>query len=143
MEAARPFREKEMNEISDTARVTVVPTPTQRADRGTPADGQARATPEVVTGNASNVQEPLRTDSAERLEQQQAELKEALAELNRRSTSVSPSLQFEQDQERGITVIKVIDRDTGEIIRQLPPEAVTRASAAGEDILPPLVNTEV
>jgi flagellar protein FlaG len=132
-----------MNEVSNTSRAAIVTAPTQSADRGKRVDGPVREVATDVKGNVANLQEAQRKEGAERLEQQQAELEAALAELNRRSTSVSPSLQFEQDQERGITVIKVIDRDTGEIIRQLPPEAVTRASADGEDILPPLVNTEV
>lgn len=132
-----------MNEIGNLNKVVVPAAPTQRTDRSANV-GTVSSAPDVnVTGNVAGEVDVQRTESAARLEQQQAELDAALAELNRRSTSVSPSLQFEQDRESGITVIKVIDRDTGELIRQLPPEAVTRASAAGEDILPPLVNTEV
>lgn len=132
-----------MNEISNLNKVALVTAPAGRPGNGERVANPALAPKAEASGNVATEEPIQRTDSAARVEQQQAELDAALAELNRRSTSVSPSLQFEQDEERGVTVIKVINRDTGEVIRQLPPEAVTRATTAGTDVLPPLVNTEV
>lgn len=43
-------------------------------------------------------------------------------ELNTRSRSVSPALRFEVDVSSGLSIIQVFDRDTGELIRQIPPE---------------------
>ena len=43
-------------------------------------------------------------------------------ELNVRSRSVSPALRFEVDVRSGSSIIQVFDRDTGELIRQIPPD---------------------
>jgi len=48
---------------------------------------------------------------------------EALARaLNQASQSIGRDLRFEVDMESGRSVIQVLDRDTGEVIRQIPPE---------------------
>lgn len=48
---------------------------------------------------------------------------EALAQaLNQASQSIGRDLRFEVDMESGRSVIQVLDRDTGEVIRQIPPE---------------------
>ena len=46
-------------------------------------------------------------------------------ELNTRSRSVSPALRFEVDVRSGSSIIQVFDRDTGELIRQIPPETAS------------------
>jgi uncharacterized FlaG/YvyC family protein len=35
---------------------------------------------------------------------------------------LSSGLEFSQDQDTGLTVIKMYDRETGKLVRQLPPE---------------------
>lgn len=48
---------------------------------------------------------------------------EALAQkLNLAIQSIGRDLRFEVDMESGRSVIQVLDRETGEIIRQIPPE---------------------
>ncbi|MDJ0751486.1 MAG: flagellar protein FlaG [Woeseiaceae bacterium] len=42
--------------------------------------------------------------------------------LNVASQSIGRDLRFEVDLENGRSVIQVLDRETGEIIRQIPPE---------------------
>ena len=46
-------------------------------------------------------------------------------QLNMSAKSIGRDLRFEVNLESGQSVIKVLDRDTGEIIRQIPPEKVT------------------
>jgi len=46
----------------------------------------------------------------------------AVERLNEQAISLQRSLRFSIDQETGRTVIKVLDRDTDEVIRQIPPE---------------------
>ena len=69
-------------------------------------------------------------------------LDKAIETANTQGAGMSPSLRFEPDTERGIVVIKVMNRETGEVIRQLPPEAVVEAAEAGEQ-LPALVDAVV
>ena len=44
--------------------------------------------------------------------------------LNSAPSSIGRNLRFKVDLDRGTSVIQVLDRDTGEIIRQIPPEKV-------------------
>ena len=52
------------------------------------------------------------------------ELGEAVENLNQYVQSVKRQLEFSVDKESGKTVIKVIDADTGETIRDIPAEEV-------------------
>ena len=45
--------------------------------------------------------------------------------LNAEPTSIGRNLRFKVDLTRGTSVIQVLDRDTGEIIRQIPPEKIS------------------
>lgn len=45
--------------------------------------------------------------------------------LNATPGSIGRNLRFKVDLDRGTSVIQVLDRDTGEIIRQIPPEKVS------------------
>jgi flagellar protein FlaG len=52
--------------------------------------------------------------------------------LNVASRSIGRELRFEVNMQTGRSVIQVLDRDTGEIIRQIPPEnARTYVSSSG------------
>ena len=54
-------------------------------------------------------------------------------QLNIVSQSIGRDLRFEVDMESGRSVIQVLDRETGEIIRQIPPEnAKTYVSDMGD-----------
>ncbi len=60
---------------------------------------------------------------------------EALAErLNVASQTVGRDLRFEVNLESRRAVIQVLDRETGEIIRQIPPEKAKVYLADGGDI---------
>lgn len=49
-------------------------------------------------------------------------LQEVVADMNDYIQSVQRDLHFAVDEELDQTVIKVVDRDTGELIRQIPEE---------------------
>ena len=50
------------------------------------------------------------------------DLEELARELNVASRSIGRDLRFEVNMESGRSVIQVLDRETGEVIRQIPPE---------------------
>jgi flagellar protein FlaG len=52
------------------------------------------------------------------------DLAELVEELSGLVQSIRRELQFSVDQESGRTVIKVVDSESGELIRQIPPEEV-------------------
>lgn len=52
----------------------------------------------------------------------QEEVKNEIETLQQFNQSINRSLQFEVDEELGVTIVRVIDKDTEELIRQFPPE---------------------
>ena len=54
--------------------------------------------------------------------QSEPEVRELAKKLNIETQSLGRDLRFEVDMESGRSVISVLDRDTGEVIRQIPPE---------------------
>ena len=63
---------------------------------------------------AATQQQPLEREQLEKVAQQ---LQDFMGEMNR-------SLQFKVDEDSGRDVIKVLDKDSGEVIKQYPSEEV-------------------
>ncbi len=55
-------------------------------------------------------------------QQESPDAKELARGLNLASQSIGRDLRFEVDMESGKSVIQVLDRETGEVIRQIPPD---------------------
>ena len=55
-------------------------------------------------------------------------LNNAINELNKKLEILNSQLRIETDEDTGIQVIKIIDKDTKEVIRQIPPEAVLKVA---------------
>ena len=73
------------------------------------------------TGNAQ--EQTQRVPSA-------GELQKALEEVEKAVAPMAQSLQFSLDKDSGKTVVKVMDTDTNEVIRQIPTEEVLAISKA-------------
>lgn len=59
-----------------------------------------------------------------------AQLAEAMRSINKALESMSSDLEFTIDDDTKATVVKVIDRQTKELIRQIPNEATLEISKA-------------
>lgn len=122
-----------MNTISSNAEVTTLPTPVAGDDKQV---GQAahtlteRAIDDVKQTEVLNQQklqqnqyknnnqdEKAQPLEREQLEQMAQQLQDFMGEMNR-------SLQFKVDEDSGCDVIKVLDKDSGEVIKQYPSEEV-------------------
>ncbi len=55
---------------------------------------------------------------------QAAELESAVSQISERAQNMQRALQFSVDEDSGETVITVIDRETREVIRRIPPDEV-------------------
>mgnify|MGYP003128325021 CR=1 FL=1 len=84
-------------------------------------------------GSTAKVQAPQQsseTSKAERLkdrnEDQREQLDSAVTRLNDFVQNVQRDLQFEVDRDAGQTIVKVVDRETDEVIRQIPDEVAMR-----------------
>ena len=52
----------------------------------------------------------------------------AVNDLNKKLELLNSQLRIETDEDTGIQVIKIVDKDTKEVIRQIPPEAVLKVA---------------
>ena len=122
-----------MNTITSNTEVTTLPTPVAGDDKQA---GQAarslteRAVDDVKQTEAQNQQklqqnqyknnnqdEKSQPLEREQLEQMAQQLQDFMGEMNR-------SLQFKVDEDSGRDVIKVLDKNSGEVIKQYPSEEV-------------------
>lgn len=76
-------------------------------------------------------------------EQPQPDMEKLAHQLNVASTSIGRDLRFEVDMESGHSVIQVLDRETGEVIRQIPPEKAKITIAGNGAVQISLLNDRV
>ena len=62
----------------------------------------------------------------ERSEAQREDLGQAVSQLNDFVQNVQRDLQFEVDNDKGQTIVRVVDQQTQEVIRQMPDEVALR-----------------
>jgi len=66
------------------------------------------------------------SEQTRQVEQNDPPLNDVVSELNNLVRELHRELQFSVDDESGETVIKVVDRETDEVVRQIPSEDVVR-----------------
>ncbi len=81
--------------------------------------------PKPATSESLEQQELERQERAEALQQKVTELNDHMQNFNR-------SLQFSVDETSGDTIVRVIDSDTEEVIRQIPSEDLLDIRNAAE-----------
>ena len=75
------------------------------------------------------------TRPAESLQAQTAEEIDQLVDrLNTQSLTSSHTLRFSIDEKLGKAIISVVDRETDEVIRQIPPETALQIAEAFEEV---------
>jgi len=95
----------------------VLPTAVQSSPTA-PAERTAEAgQPKGGTGPVEQARKP---------EQNQQPLDDMVSELNNLVRELHRELQFSVDDKSGETIIKVVDRETDEVVRQIPSEEVVR-----------------
>ena len=72
------------------------------------------------------VQDPKGADEAKKADSEKEPLNEVVTELNNLVRDLHRELQFSIDDQSGDTVIKVVDSETDEVVRQIPSEEVVR-----------------
>lgn len=114
------------------------------------------ASPSVSGGNGPQPGKPLPLkvpvtasqpsqlpDIQQSVENIQANIKAAVAQMNEYIQSTQRDLQFSYDPDSGQTVVKVLDRSSQEVIRQIPDEIFLKlAKTLGPDEPLPLVRAE-
>lgn len=93
---------------------------------------------------AAPVIAPQPTEVRESVENMQSNIQAAVAQMNHYIQSTQRDLQFTYDADSGQTVVKVLDRTTQEVIRQIPDEIFLRlAQTLGPDEPIPLFSAQV
>ena len=62
------------------------------------------------------------------------QVRQSLQEINKVMAGLSISVQFEIDPNYKELIVKVVDQDTGKLIRQIPTEEVVRISKAMDNL---------
>ncbi|OZG73772.1 flagellar biosynthesis protein FlaG [Hahella sp. CCB-MM4] len=100
------------------------------AKSGGGAASPAAVSPKQASSSASSVS---KSDAVSRQEPQKGQtqgnreqLKEAVSRLNDYIQSVQRDLQFELDDDTGRTVVRVLDRQTQEVVRQIPDDVALK-----------------
>ena len=117
------------------------------------SQAEGRNAPDLAASSVAGrqVQSPQvaqQTSQAEKLqarsEEQRKELNDAVSQLNDFVQNVQRDLQFEVDNDMGRTIVKVVDQQTQEVIRQMPDEVALRlAENLQQDEPLTLFNTKV
>ena len=107
----------------------------------------ANAAPPAATANAQQngsvgpkVQAPKPVDIQVDIEKMKANLKESIEKINQLMRDGGRSLNFSMDEKLGGLVILVKNAETGEVVRQIPNDAVVRMAHALDDFKGMLLN---
>lgn len=99
-------------------------------NEGSNASAQFASSPvsrSVTAQSATEVSGPSRAERLEsRSEEQREQLNQAVSKLNDFVQTVQRDLQFEVDNNLGQTIVRVVDQETQEVIRQIPDEVALR-----------------
>lgn len=85
-------------------------------------------TKEIQTASTLQSAKALENPQAKSIENDKAEVKNQIEELQQFNQSIDRSLQFKVDDELGVTIVRVVDKETNELIRQFPPEELINIS---------------
>ncbi|MBT7969041.1 MAG: flagellar protein FlaG [Methylococcales bacterium] len=101
--------------------------PIQNAQAFNIQNQQAAQNPQKT---AADLQKPQAVQENVKLYEQKTlsreKLSESIQQLNDQLQKFNRDLQFVADEATGKRVVKVIDSNTGEVIRQIPPEEILR-----------------
>ncbi|NVD34518.1 flagellar protein FlaG [Marinobacter lutaoensis] len=97
--------------------------PARASSSPQPKDSDVSVQAGTRATEAREVEQARRVEQ-DRLEREQ--LDEAVSQLNDYVQSVQRDLQFEVDNELGRTIVRVVDQETQEVIRQIPDEVALK-----------------
>lgn len=129
-----------INQVSASVAAPVMQPPGGVADTGPRAAGArsadaARTAPSgapTAAGSRPDVREPARPEDLQR----------ALEEVQSAINVVANDLRFSFDEDTGRTLVKIVDRETDEVIKQIPSEELVQISKALDKLQGLLVKQE-
>ncbi len=79
---------------------------------------------------------------SEQIEKKEVQPEELLQQIKALTEDGLYSVRFENDERSDGLIVKIVNRDNGEVIRQVPSEELLEITNALEDLRGNLVNTE-
>jgi len=79
---------------------------------------------------------------SEHVEKKQVQPEELLQQIKMLTEDGLFSVRFENDEQSQKLVVKIVDQDTGEVIRQLPSEELLKLQATMENLRGNMVDTQ-
>jgi len=70
-------------------------------------------------------------------------LKKAVENMNRKFEMLNSQLKVEVDEDTGIRVVKIVDKETKEVVRQIPPEVMLKIAKYLDEVAGLLFNEKV
>jgi flagellar protein FlaG len=98
--------------------------------RAKPASPAQKAADGAIGEKAAGTAGPVRTEAA-------------VHEINEALKILSTRLRFEVDQDSGRVMVKVIDRDSGDVLRQIPSEAALQIARSLDKLVGHLLNQAI
>jgi flagellar protein FlaG len=122
----------------------IIHTPTNASATLTPSMGVQIPSAKVITPSPQRTPEPLPVgpippNAAEKMAHA---FENVVEELNQQMTSTNRNLRFEMDKTINTPVVAVTDKNTGELVRQIPAEAVLRVAHSIENLKGVLYNDQ-
>ena len=99
-----------------------------------PSPSNSAATARAVNEVGQMASKQLEAERTETDKLSAAQTQTALQEVNKVMDALSISVRFQVDPEDQQMVIKVVDQDSGKVIRQFPSEEVVRISKALDNL---------
>ena len=101
-----------------------------------PSNGPAVSGVSVKTApSAANAEAAQATPAGKAVEHNSEQLSAAVSKLNDYVQNVQRTLNFSIDKDTGVTVVKVFDSETKELVRQIPAEETLKMAASIDEQL--------
>ena len=97
-------------------------------------NNSASAAPKITVQDVHKVTDQRKDQTINKLADNAAEIREAVAEINKAVKKVPTSLDFSVDEASKRFIVSVTDTNTGEVIRKLPGDAVLRIAKQLESL---------
>lgn len=120
------------NDTTSPTRITTLP----ESDAVKSGSVSRRDEKSYKTGNTLPLAEERATlvASEEVSKQEDKELKSSLLDVNEHMQNIERNLQFEVDKESNQTIVRVVDTQSGEVVRQIPAEEFIRMAKRMEEM---------
>jgi flagellar protein FlaG len=97
-------------------------------------NNSASAAPKITVQDVHKATDQRKDQTINKLAENAAEIREAVAEINKAVKKVPTSLDFSVDEASKRFIVSVTDTNTGEVIRKLPGDAVLRIAKQLESL---------